>query len=1061
MLDVYKASAGSGKTFALTREYFKLIFEVPTDYKNILAVTFTNKATEEMKSRIINELFKLAEGVPSDYGKFLKQEFGFSDEQLKNKAKVLMTMLLHDYGRLAVTTIDRFFQRLIKSFTRELGIFPGYNVELDSDFVLLKAVDKMMQQVKNDAVLRSWISELMSHNVDEGKSWSVKSKIADLGEELFKENYMLFDKNILDKFSDKRFLKDYQAFLNKIIGEFEEKMKAFGERACTSIRDSGLELSDFKGNKTGCAAYFYKLSAGNFEEPTATARKAIDDAEAWATKTSPIKGKIGCLVPELNRLLREAIRFYDDTFYFYNSAIQLSGNLYQLGILNDLYKEVREYCNDKGLMLLSDTTHILNKLIGDNDTPFLYEKVGNYYKHLMIDEFQDTSSMQYKNFRPLLTNSLAQGHRAMIVGDVKQSIYRWRNGDWGLLAEGVERDFNAFGVRNIVLESNWRSAREVVKFNNVFFEKGASLLKQLYDHEQTDDTFRSTAIANAYQDVQQIPQKQKEGYVEVVFGPDKKEKDSETLLMDSLIPVILDIMSRGGRLKDIVILVRGGKEGAFVANYLMEYNKQAEKPIPFISNDSLYVWASPYVQFIVSVLKYLLQPYDKVNKATILYFYYTFIRKDHVPEIDCIFKAVQEQELFEFLNIRFTEESGKIMSYSLYETTETIIDRFSLRTNREEIPYLIAFQDIVYEYEAGNSNSITLFLEWWEKEKGKRVLTTSEEADALKILTIHKSKGLEFDYVILPFCSWELDSIRPVRRIWCSNDIPGFKELEYAPLNYSSKLVQTIFKEDYRNEHLKSYVDNLNLLYVALTRAKNELYIRPFLPKFNKDGSLPLSDIGAFIYSVLSEIKQEDTACLAVGEDRSLYYGQKTSISERSKSQEALGLEEYPVFRPEDRVRIKYRYRDYIEPGSSSYTAIDEGRLLHEIFKSVVCVEDVQAAVEQACLTGLIPGAEKEEYYAKIMEYLHFPEASAWFKPQNKVINERDILFPAGVKSRPDRVVIADDGIVRVIDYKFGLNEEKKYLKQVKFYCTTLQKMGYKTVEGYVWYVKLGKVVRI
>ena len=1060
MLDVYKASAGSGKTFALTREFFKLIFEVPTDYKNILAVTFTNKATEEMKSRIINELFKLAEGIPGDYGEALKQEFGFSDEQLKNKAKMLMTMLLHDYGRLSVTTIDRFFQRLIKSFTRELGIFPGYNVELDSDFVLLKAVDKMMQQVKNDAVLRSWISELMSNNVDEGKSWSVKSKIADLGEELFKENYMLFDKNILDKFSDKNFLKDYQAFLNKIVEEFESKLTAIGQQACGLIQENGLELSDFKGNKIGCAAYFYKLSAGNLDEPTSTARKGIDHTDAWTTKTSPVKSKIESLVPELNRLLKEAITFYNDMFSFYNSALQLSGNLYQLGILNDLYKEVRGYCNDKGLMLLSDTTHILNTLIGATDTPFLYEKVGNYYKHLMIDEFQDTSSMQYKNFRPLLTNSLAQGNRAMIVGDVKQSIYRWRNGDWSLLADGVARDFKAFGVRNIVLESNWRSAQEVVKFNNIFFEKGAFLLKQMYDQEQGEETSRSAAISNAYQDVQQVPQKQKSGYVEIVFGPEKKEKDSETLLMDGVIPVILDIAARGGKLKNIVILVRGGKEGAFVANYLMEYNKQAEKKIPFISNDSLYVWASPYVQFIVAILKYILQPYDKVSKATILYFYHTFIRKGEESEVDRIFKATQEKELFEFLNIHFTEESGKIMSYSLYETTETVIDRFSLRTNREEIPYLIAFQDIVYEYEAGNSNSITLFLEWWEKEKGKRVLTTSEEVDALKILTIHKSKGLEFDYVILPFCSWELDSVRPVRRIWCSNDVPGFKDLEYAPLNYSSKLAHTIFREDYWNEHLKSYVDNLNLLYVALTRAKNELYIRPFMPKFNKNGSLSLSDIGAFIYYVISELKQEDSGGLPIEENMALHYGQKQKLPEQSAKQETLGLEEYPVFHPEDRVEIKYRYRDYIEPGNSSHTAIDEGRLLHEIFKSVVYAEDVRGAVEHACLTGLIPGAEKEEYYAKIVEYITFPEASAWFQPKNKVINERDILFPAGMKARPDRVVL-NGGTVQVVDYKFGLNEENKYLKQVEFYCSTLQKMGYKAVEGYVWYVKLGKVVRI
>lgn len=1059
MLDVYKASAGSGKTFALTREYFRIIFEVPTEYKNILAVTFTNKATEEMKSRIINELFKLAEGKPSDYGEYLKGELHFSDDQLKNRAKLLITMLLHDYGRMSVTTIDRFFQRLIKSFTRELGIFPGYNVELDSDFVLLKAIDKMMQQVKNDTLLRSWIGELMNNSVDEGKSWSVKSKIADLGEELFKENYMLFDKNILDKFGDKNFLKDYQTFLNGIIEEFREKLISIGVRACELIRTNGLSLSDLKGNKNGCAAYFYKLAAGNFDEPTSTARKGIDAPDAWATKTSPLKANIEGIAPELNQLLKEAIQYFDSTYCYYNSAVHLSGNLYQLGILNDLYKEVRAYCNDKGLMLLSDTTHILNKLIGDNDTSFLFEKVGNYYKHLMIDEFQDTSAMQYKNFRPLLVNSLGEGSRAMIVGDVKQSIYRWRNGDWSLLANGVERDFRIFGVNNIVLENNWRSAQEVVRFNNIFFQKAAGLLKALYESESKEELVFGEVITEAYRDLQQTPQKSQNGYVEVVFGPEKKEKDSDSFIMDGVVATINDIVDRGGRLKDIVVLVRGGKEGAFVANYLMEYNKMAERPVHFISNDSLYVWASPYVRFIIAIFKYITQPYDKVNKATILYFYYAYIYKgEYIP--DRIFKAAQEEELFHLLNVNFTAESGRIMSYSLYETAETIIDLFSLRTSREEIPYLIAFQDIIYEYESGNSNSIILFLEWWEKEKGKRVLTTSEEVDAVKILTIHKSKGLEFEYVILPFCSWELDSIRPARCIWCSNQVAGFKDLEYAPLNYSSKLANTIFKEDYYEEHLKSFVDNLNLLYVALTRARSELYVRPYLPKFNKDGTLSMADMGAFVYYVFSALKQEAGCCFDMDNEMNLRFGTKNKFSKQDKKEVALTLNQYPVYRPENRVSIKYRYRDYIEPGDSSHSAIDEGKLLHEIFRSIIYAEDVNMALEQASLSGLIPVTDKDKYRAKIDGYLSHPMAAAWFVKGNKVINERDILFPAGMKARPDRVVTAGD-IIKVIDYKFGVSEESKYLKQVKFYCTTLRKMGYGKVEGYVWYVKLNKIVTV
>ena len=376
MLDIYKASAGAGKTFALTLEYFRTIFASPAEYKNILAVTFTNKATEEMKSRIINELHRLADGKTSDYGEALKQEFGFTDEQLKNRAVLLRTMLLHDYGRLAVTTIDRFFQRIIKAFTRELGIFPGYNVELDSDFVLLKAVDKVMQQVKDNPGLKNWISELMSSNVEEGKSWSIKSKIAELGEELFKENYMLFDKHILDKFSDKEFLKNYRSFLTATVQAYESRQAAIGQEAIGLIRSEGLEQTDFKGGKAGCVSYFYKLVAGNFDEPTATVRKGAQDSAAWVTKTSPRKATIGSICPRLMQLLQDILNRFDQDYSYYLSARMLSDNLYQLGILNDLYQEVRAYCDEKGLMLLSDTTHILNMLIADNDTSFLFENCG-------------------------------------------------------------------------------------------------------------------------------------------------------------------------------------------------------------------------------------------------------------------------------------------------------------------------------------------------------------------------------------------------------------------------------------------------------------------------------------------------------------------------------------------------------------------------------------------------------------------------------------------------------------------------------------------------------------
>ena len=1055
MLDIYTASAGSGKTFTLTLEYFRLIFETPIEYKNILAVTFTNKATEEMKSRIITELHKLAEGEKSSYGDILKQELDLDDQQLRNKASLLRTMLLHDYGRLSITTIDRFFQRIIKAFTRELGIFPGYNVELDSDFVLTKAVDKVMQQIKDNPELRSWISELMNNNVEEGKSWSIKSKISDLGAELFRENYMLFDKYILEKFKDKNFLRKYRDFLGSVVKGYEEKLAGISEQALQLIQKNTLVLSDFKGGKAGCASWFYKLQAGNFSEPTKTIRKGGEDSSTWITKTSQNKETIDRITPELMHYLQEALNIFDAEYRNYLSAQQLTGNLYQLGILNDLYQEVRNYCNEKGLMMLSDTTHILNLLIANNDTSFLFEKCGNYYKHLMIDEFQDTSSMQWKNFQPLVVNSLGEGAKAMIVGDVKQSIYRWRSGDWNLLAHEVENQFKNLGVNKVQLTNNWRSCKEIVEFNNNFFETATQTLTQMYVLDAGEEDLRSKTIEEAYQGLRQTPCKQKVGYVDITFGPEKKEEEAGELIMEDVVAVVEDILNRGGKQKDIVILVRGGKEGAFVANYLMEHNKIVEDPIHFISNDSLYIWSSPYVQFIVAILRHITEPYDIVNKATILYFYRIFVQDSENNSLHEVFKDVKEKDLFILLNSKFKAEFDAVMSYSLYETIEVIIHNFNLKEKEQEVPYLIAFQDTIYEYETNNTNSITLFLEWWEKEQGKRVLSTSEEVDAVRILTIHKSKGLEFEFVILPFCSWELDSVRPVRRIWCSNNEHLFNELEYAPLNYSSKLADTIFRDDYFDEHLKAYIDNLNLLYVALTRPRTELYIRPYRPKENKDGTIAISDIGAFIWQVLRDMGEE------LKESMNYKLGEKQSFSlSKELATSSLSLKNYPVWQPENRISVKYRYRDYTEPENIGLSAIDEGKLLHEIFKSVAYADDVEQAVQQAYIEGLINHTEKEYYCAKINAFINTPQASEWFASKYTVINEKDILFPGGNKARPDRIVM-NNGTVYVIDYKFGHREESKYLKQVRFYCHTLQKMGYTKVKGYIWYVKSGKIVEV
>ena len=1061
MLQVYRASAGAGKTFALTMEYFKIVFNSPLEYKNVLAVTFTNKATEEMKSRIVRELNKLAEGQKSDYREDLKRSLRLSDEQVKARAEVLRTLILHDYGRLAVTTIDRFFQRVIKAFTRELGIFPGYNVELDSDYVLQRAVDQVMQRMNKDRELGAWITELMNDSVEDARSWSVKSKIAELGKELFGESYMLFDKDVQERFSDRDFLKIYKRFLQGIITGFEKRLQEYGRIGCVFMEEQGLHVEDFKGGKRSAVTHFYKLKDKNLDGITATIRKAVDNLDEWVTKSMDAAGRarVEDAYTTLNTWLRESVEFYDEHLRDYVSARLLSGNLYQLGILNDLYGEVRDYCDEKGLMLLSDTTRLLNTLIAGNDTSFLFEKTGNFYKHVMIDEFQDTSTMQWANFRPLIVNTLAEGGRAMLVGDVKQSIYRWRNGDWRLLAEGVERDFTAFGTDNIVLGHNWRSSREIVEFNNRFFVQAAGQLKELYDAECGEDNVYSRSIAEAYNKPEQLVSRPGNGYVEIRFGEEKQEEGSDTAIMEEVVAIVNDTVRRGGHLKDCVILVRNGKEGAFAADYLIEYNKREGIPFPvtFISNDSLYVSSSPYVELIINVLRYMVEPYDAVNRTVLLYNYRTFVKGENTAEDDELFKAGGQAESFlDTLDIPFLREPERLVSGSLFEITEEIIEAFGLKNRTEELPYLIAFQDILFEYERNNTNSLPVFLEWWEKEKDKKVLSTSEETDAVRILTIHKSKGLEFKSVIIPFCAWDLDDTRHGRRIWCRNREEGFRDFEYASLKYSPKLADSHFREDYMEEHMKAYVDNLNLLYVALTRAERELYVLPYAPKISKEGKP--SDIGAFLYQVLEQLAlpewDGENLCLRIGRQEVI------PVSGKVNDDNTLSLSEYPIYNLNGRVSVRYKYEDYTDPENIETSAVDEGKMLHEIFRRIETVNDIDRAVGDMYRAGLINNDERAVYREQVVGFLKNNVPSEWFDGKYKIINERDILFKGTGKARPDRVM-TDGRKAVVVDYKFGRKEEKSYLRQVGFYCKTLRQMGYTDVSGYIWYVTLDKIVPV
>ncbi|MDR1414973.1 MAG: UvrD-helicase domain-containing protein [Odoribacteraceae bacterium] len=1079
-LTIYKASAGSGKTFALAMEFFKIIFASPPEYKNILAVTFTNKATGEMKSRVIRELHHMARGEDSPYKRAIAETLLLSDAQIKERATLLQTSILHDYGRVSVTTIDRFFQRLLKSFARELGVFPGYNVELDTDYVLARAVDQLVQRASTDKELGRWITELMEENVEATRAWNVKDKIADLGKELFGEHYKLFDKQTLERFGDKKFLAEYRRFLLEIITSHENALRETGDIACQAIEASGLQPADFKRGARGFISIFARVRENPPDAITDTTRATVDNLAEWTAKQQrpDIVARVEALYPTLNPLLARLIALHDDGNRDYRSALQLRGSLYQLGILDDLANEIREYCREKGVMLLGDTTHLLNLLIGNNDAPFIFEKCGNFYHHLMIDEFQDTSTLQWANFRPLVVNTLAEGGKALLVGDIKQSIYRWRDGDWQLLAGGIDREFATFGVCHVHLDRNWRSRQEIVEFNNLVFRGAARRLAEIFD-EQSGAA--DTSIAAAYESLEQQPSRPPGGRVQVHFSPaGKREEESLDWIMQRATEVISDLTTRGASLKNCVILVRTAKEGALVADYLMQYNKNnPAATIPFVSNDSLFLTASPRVQLLVSILRHVAEPRDAVNRAAMLRHYFTLAREPGKETLHDILQLAARPETIRDTAppLALAIDAARSPVGSILETVENIIANLQLPPDAGELPYLIALQEAIFDYEATNTNSIPLFLQWWEKEGDKRLLTTSEEVDALRVLTVHKSKGLEFDAVILPFCSWELDDTRHRRRLWANNREKGFRALATAPVAYSSRLKETHFNEDYRQEQAKTLVDNLNLLYVALTRAGDELHVFPHAPAITKEGKP--TDVSALLYQVIEASADHPLLANWNGEERYLVIGQPAPVAPSPADPSSrLHLDDYPVYPVGDRVSVRYRYREFTpdQPAetpnapldassnaplnASSNAPLDEGKLLHELFRRVATRADAGRAVRSLCLEGLIP-ADSESAYLRLLEkHLSRPTASAWFDGTSRVINERDILLPTGHRLRPDRVMIRD-GQVTVVDYKFGRSERSAHADQLRAYLQTLSLMDYRPAAAYLWYVTLDKIIRV
>lgn len=994
MLEICKASAGSGKTHKLTGEYLKMLFSGGIDsYKSILAVTFTNKATGEMKQRILEELHAIASGGESPFvadlthtGRFAGMlEAGCPVEEVeaavRKHASALLPAILNDYSFFNISTIDRFFQHVLRAFAIETGNFSSYSVEINDESILAVAVDELMGSVDDNEELLQWLIDLSVEAVENGRDWNSVPQLLRLGSELFKEPFKLAVRGAGTDLPDRAAIAECGETMRRIVREFREESRRMADESAALMSRYGLVPSDFKGGSRSFMNYFDKLRSGRFEAPSATfVRMADEGPSGWCASSSKsrIKDIISAYDDGLSALVRRAadqVRLRD-----YFTALEILRNLSVTGILSDIDAQVRDYCRRNNLVLLSDTPRFLSDIIDGSDTPFIYERVGGRLDNYLLDEFQDTSRMQWDNFEPLLRDSVDSSRSCLIVGDVKQSIYRWRGSDWRLLDTEIVSRFDPRKVESGTLACNWRSSAEVVAFNNSFFGAVGTL---------TGDGL----IGRIYSDaVQKIPEgsSRPSGHIRVTFTEGNNAVMAEESYLERILDSVRTLLDHGYRPGDIAFLVRTGSEGTAISDLLIAngYNIMTE--------DSLKISSSAAVRRIVDCLREL--------------------------------SAGRDMDL----------SSGK----SLYNICEDI-----LRTRTVEgeggSAFVNAFLDCVMEYVGTGGSDLSGFLQWWDSEGSGRSVSAPEGRDAMRVITVHKSKGLEFKAVIIPYFQMPFaPKSNSAKYIWCSSPVSPFDMLPVYPMECRSSLEKTVFADDYRREMAYCAVDAVNVAYVAFTRAVQELLVFAVIRPPSGGGLPAPSSVSHILYNHLHERL-----------DDGVYESGDWTVPEYKTGKEPAVIGEEVSVVPSvplgDRLRLSFPSEEFFIKDSRRMRGI----ALHDILSRVGTVSDLERAVNDAVVSGLISVREGPQVMEQLSAMLQSVSDRHWFDGTYILMNETTVISTGGESYRPDRMMFSPSGDrAVVVDYKFGRCKDAGYRRQVRGYMDLLRQMGYPDVEGWLWY---------
>lgn len=1071
-LTVYKASAGSGKTFTLAREYMTLVIENPRAYRTILAVTFTNKATEEMKLRILSQLYGIAHHLSESEGYMIQIQQAlphFSEEQIRKNAGEALHLLIHNYNYFRVETIDTFFQSVLRNLARELDLTANLRIGLNDYQVEQQAVDELIESLENTDRLLFWIMDYIKENMADDKSWNVIGQIKKFGENIFKDFYKDNAEALNQCLEQENFFKDFSAKMRAIKNKAQGQMEEIAATFFDALEEGGFSADDLNLKTKGIWSYFNKLKQGKYNDEdllNATFCKCYESPEAWVKKTDVKKGTpiFQCVSETLYPLLRFTEENRPKLLRMYKSADLTVRHLNQLRLLGSIDKKVREMNQEANRFLLSDTQTLLHALVQDTDSPFVFEKIGTQLDHVMIDEFQDTSTIQWKNFKVLLDETMSRENAGnLIVGDVKQSIYRWRSGDWRLL-NNIERQF-AEGTKTLdikTLDTNYRSDKNVVDFNNAFFTEAAKLEAENLQDSNPEEVAQ---LVNAYADVcQKVPSKKiNTGLVDIrLLGGDGTTEN----MMQQTLNTVRELEEMGVPYNKMAILVRSNRIIQNVASYFMENSNY-----PMVSDEAFRLDASQAVCLLVTALRYLAHPNDEISRAVIRK--YIQVTAEEKTEVNSGENVVTNMEAFEQMR-------DYLLQLPLYDLIENLYSFFrmgDIDSMKQQSAYICTFYDQLNAYLAENSSDIESFLAEWDNSIHEKSIHC-DAVNGIRLITIHKSKGLEFDHVIMPFCDWKMEQ---GGTIWCEPQEKPYSDLPLVPVDYGQKqMSKSIYEPDYHHEHLQNVVDNLNLLYVAFTRASHSLFV------LGKRGNISMRSnvIEQVMEQVAKDLEQNGTTCQLEGiggdsQEGDIFFKYGELAPSQTEENKKLSKN---VFMAKEKtidvcIQVKTEIPEFRQSNKSRDLIIGDeeeeqqkyyikmGVVLHKVFSTIRTTADIDNALKLLELDGVIydDNVSRQRIEDMIRKRLASPKVKDWFSSRWTVVNECNIVSPIEgrlVKEhRPDRVM-KDGNETIVVDFKFG-KPHSEYQEQVREYMKLLCQLGCPNVKGYLWYVYPNKVEEV